>query len=246
MVERNSDFIFGLHPVQEALKANKTIDKILISRDLKGESVRMIRGLSKSNQVQVKQVPEEKLNRITRKNHQGIIAFISPVDFHSIEDLLPTLFSSNKDPLLLILDGVTDVRNFGSMLRTAECMGVDAVIMPARNSVAINADVVKTSTGAIYNIPICKEIHFGSVLQYISESGCKLIACSEKAKKELKESDLTGPIAIIMGDEGSGIDDKTLGRCNDHIKIPMSGKTGSLNVAVSTGMVLYEVVRQKG
>jgi len=241
-----NDFIFGIRPVEEALKSDKTIDKILISRDLRGETLKTIRSLSKIKNVQVKQVPDEKLFRITRKNHQGIIAFISPVEFYSIEEILPDLFASGKDPLILILDGVTDVRNFGSMLRTSECMGVDAVIIPARSTVAVNADVVKTSAGSVFNIPICKEVHFGSILDFIKGSGCQLVACSEKANKDMNFTDLTGPLAIVMGDEGEGIHEKTLERCDNHARIPMSGKTGSLNVAVSTGMVLYEVTRQRG
>lgn len=241
----DNDFIFGMHPVEEALRSDKTIDKILVSRDMRGSSVNELRQLCKQKNVLMKQVPEEKLNRITRKNHQGIVAFISPVEFHSIETVLPQLFDQGKIPLILIMDGVTDVRNFGSILRSAECMGVHAVIMPARNAVAINADVVKTSAGAIFNIPICKEVHFGSILEFLQNSGCQLVACSEKSNKRLDEVSYLGPTAIILGDEGEGISERTLERCDDHVTIPMGGKTASLNVAVASGVVLYEVSRQR-
>lgn len=246
MEKRDTDFVYGIHPVMEALRSDATIDKVLVSRDMKGDAVHEIRLLCKPKKVQLKQVPEEKLSRITRKNHQGVIAFVSPIDFESIEDLLPQFFERGITPKLLVLDGVTDVRNFGSMLRTSECMGINAVVIPARSGVAINADVVKTSAGAVYNIPICKEVHFGSILQFIADSGCKLVACSEKADKSAAQCNLTGPIAIIMGDEGEGIHEKTLERCSDHIKIDMPGSTQSLNVSVATGMVLYEMNRQAG
>lgn len=244
-MEKGEDFIFGLRPVEEALRSDKTIDKILISRDLKGTSIQEIRQLCKSKNVQLKSVPEEKLYRITRKNHQGIIAFLSPIEFDSIEEVLPQLFEQGKNPLLVILDGVTDVRNFGSIVRTAECMGAHAIIIPGRNSVAINADAVKTSAGAIFNIPICKEVHFGSILEFIQNSGCQLVACSEKATTLIQNVDFNKPTAIIMGDEGEGIHEKTLDRCDVHVGIEMAGKTSSLNVAIATGMILYEASKHR-
>ncbi len=249
-MEHSSDLIFGLHPVEEALRSSVQIDKILIARQEKGQpSVRTgsldeIKENARIKSVAVNYVPVEKLNRITRKNHQGVVAFISPVSFHSIEQLLPDLMVEGN-PLLLVLDGITDVRNFGSIVRTAECMGVKAIVMPARSAAPINADAVKTSAGAVFNIPICKEKHFGSILQYIQESGLKLVACSEKADQPLYQADLTGPLALIMGDEGIGIHEKTLERVDQHIGIPMTGKTSSLNVSVATGMVLSECTRQR-
>ncbi|UTW62911.1 23S rRNA (guanosine(2251)-2'-O)-methyltransferase RlmB [bacterium SCSIO 12741] len=250
-MEHSSDLIFGLHPVEEALRSSVQIDKILIARQEKGQpSVRTgsldeIKENARKKSVAINYVPVDKLNRITRKNHQGVVAFISPISFQSIEQLLPQLMEKKEAPLLLVLDGITDVRNFGSIVRTAECMGVDAVVMPARNASPINADAVKTSAGAVFNIPICKEKHFGSILQFIQESGVRLLACSEKALIPMYTARLTGPLAVIMGDEGVGIHEKTLERVDQHIGIPMKGKTSSLNVSVATGMLLSECNRQR-
>jgi 23S rRNA (guanosine2251-2'-O)-methyltransferase len=246
MQKTGEDVIFGVHPVMEALKSEATLDKVLVSRDMGGEQMRELRKLCKQASVMLKPVPDEKLNRITRKNHQGVIAFLSPIEFESIEQILPNLIEQGIEPRILILDGVTDVRNFGSIVRTVECMGFNAVVIPARSGVAINADAVKTSAGALFHVPICKEIHFGSILEFIANSGCKLVACSEKAEANIYKADLTGPIAVIMGDEGEGIHEKTLERSHLHVKIPLSGQTASLNVSVATGMVLSEVCRQAG
>lgn len=240
-----SDLVFGVHPVIEALESGKTLDKILLNKESKGDGFQHIRRLAKELGVAVSLVPVQKLNRVTRANHQGVLAFISPIDFHKTEDLIPTLFEKKGDPVVLVLDGITDVRNFGSILRTSECMGVDAVIIPARNSVAVNADTVKTSAGAVFNLPICKELHFGSSLQYLKEYGFSLVGASEKASVPVHKADLSGPLALVMGAEGEGIHEKTLEKLDEHVLIPMAGKTGSLNVAVATGMILYELVRQK-
>lgn len=243
-VQVESDMIYGLHPIREAIMKQTTIDKLLVQKGIKGTAATELKKLARTANIVVKEVPLEKLNRITRKNHQGFIGFISPVANHSIERVLPELFANGVTPRILILDGITDVRNFGSIVRSAECMGIHAIVLPARNSVPLNADVVKTSAGALFHLPICKEKHFGSALQFMNESGLQLVACSEKASHSVYQSDLTGPIAIIMGDEGEGIHEKTLERADKHIKIPMQGKVQSLNVAVATGMILSEIERQ--
>lgn len=243
--ENQDDLIYGIHPVREALEKGETIDKLLVQKGLKGDNAHNLKRLARKSGVVVKEVPAEKLHRITRKNHQGFIGFISPISNQSIESVLPALIEKGETPRLLILDGITDVRNFGSMVRTAECMGVNAIVLPAKNSVPINSDVVRTSAGAIFNIPVCKEIHFGSSIQFIQESGVKLVACSEKADSSIYKSDLSGSVAIIMGDEGEGIHPKTLEKADVIAKIPMTGKVASLNVAVATGMILSEVERQQ-
>lgn len=246
MHEKTEDnLIYGIHPVKEAILTGKTIDKLLVQRGLKGDNAYELKKLARKSGVVVKEVPEEKLYRITTKNHQGFIGFISPISNSSIEEILPELIEKGIQPRFLILDGVTDVRNFGSIIRTAECMGINAIVLPARNSVPINSDVVKTSAGAVFNVPICKEIHFGSSIQFIQDSGVKLVGCSEQATDTIFKTDLSGPIAIIMGDEGTGIHPKTLEKVNSVAKIPMQGKVASLNVAVATGMVLSEVERQQ-
>ncbi|MCB0482250.1 MAG: 23S rRNA (guanosine(2251)-2'-O)-methyltransferase RlmB [Flavobacteriales bacterium] len=245
MEESFNDLIFGVHPLIEALESGQNIDKILLNKESRGDSFTKIKQLAKSRFIPVSMVPLQKLQRVTRSNHQGVVAFISPIAFQSIETVLPALFDKGKDPLLLILDGITDVRNFGSILRTSECMGVDAVMLPAKNSVAVNADTVKTSAGAIYNIPICKEWHFGTSMQYLKNAGVRLIGCTEKTDKLASAGDYTGPIAIVMGAEDIGIHPLTIDKLDEIVKIPMAGKTASLNVAVATGMILYEVQRQK-
>lgn len=245
MEEQENDFVFGMHPVLEALESNQSIDKILLNRESKGEGVSKIKALAKENNIPVSLVPIQKIQRVTRGNHQGVIAFISPVQFQSISILLPQLLESGVEPLLLILDGITDVRNFGSILRTSECMGVHAVILPAKNSVAVNADSVKTSAGSIYNIPICKEWHFGSAIQLLKDYGVKLVGCTEKTERTAADGDYRGPIAVVMGSEETGIHERTMEKLDEKVKLPMKGKTASLNVAVAAGMILYEVQRQK-
>ncbi len=243
--EKNENLIYGIHPVKEAILTGKTIDKLLVQKGLKGDNAYELKKLARKAGVVVKEVPQEKLYRITPKNHQGFVGFVSPIPNHSIEEVLPQLIEKGITPRILILDGITDVRNFGSMIRTAECMGINAIMLPARNSVPINSDVVRTSAGAVFNIPICKEIHFGSSIQLIKDSGVKLVASSEKTDNTIYQTDLTGPIAIIMGDEGEGVHEKTLEKADAIAKIPMQGKVASLNVAVATGMILSEVERQQ-
>jgi|TARA_B110000879_G_scaffold114409_1_gene152477 23S rRNA (guanosine2251-2'-O)-methyltransferase len=243
--EENDNLIYGIHPVKEAILTGKVIDKLLVQTGLKGENATELKRMARKAGVVVKEVPAEKLFRLTPKNHQGFVGFVSPIENGSIEEILPKLIEAGIVPRILILDGITDVRNFGSIVRTAECMGVNAIVLPARNSVPINADVVKTSAGAIFNLPICKEIHFGSTIEFIQSCGVKLVASSEQAKDNIYQTDLTGPIAIIMGDEGEGVHPKTLEKVNHVAKIPMGGKMASLNVAVAAGMILSEVERQQ-
>ncbi len=248
MREKREDYenlIFGIHPVREALLKGEAIDKLLVQKGLKGDNAYELKKLARKSGVVLKEVPLEKLSRITQKNHQGFVGFISPIPNQSIEVILPDILNKGVQPRILILDGVTDVRNFGAIVRTAECMGIHAIVLPAKNSVPINADVVKTSAGAIFNLPICKEIHFGSSIQFIQDAGVKLVACTEKADESIYTADLTGPVAIIMGDEGTGVHPKTLEKVNAVAKIPMGGKVASLNVAVAAGMILSEVERQQ-
>ena len=239
------DFIFGTRPVLEAIESGAQFNKILIQRDLKNEHIHQIRQLAKTHDIYCQTVPPEKLSRFTRKNHQGIIGLISPIRFQNTEELVPRLFEEGKTPLLVILDGVTDVRNLGSIARSAEALGAHGIIVPDKESALINGDAVKASAGALFNLPVCRERHFGNILEFLSQSGIRLVACSEKADDLAFTSDLQGPLALVMGSEESGIHAKTMERCDVHVKIPLSGKTASLNVAVATGMMLYEVSRQR-
>ncbi len=243
--EKKGDFIFGLRPVMEAIEADKTIDKIFLQNGLQGPNVAELKKLLARHGIRANYVPVEKLNRFTRKNHQGVVAFISDVPFHKIEDILPQIFEEGKTPFLLILDRLTDVRNFGAICRTAECVGVDAVIIPEKGASPINSDAIKTSAGAIYNIKICKEKNLAHVVDFLQQSGVSVFAATEKAKKLLYEVDFKEPCAIVMGNEETGISKEVLHHADEKIKLPIEGKTQSLNVSVACGAILYEAVRQK-
>ena len=239
------DFIFGLRPVIEAIEAGKTIDKIFVQNALQGQIYIELKQILAKYKIRPNYVPIEKLNRFTKKNHQGVVAFISYVPFEKIEDVLPTLFEQGKTPFLLILDRLTDVRNFGAICRTAECVGVDAIILPEKGAAPINSDAIKTSAGAIYNLKICKEKNLAHTVDFLQQSGVQVLASTEKAQKLVYEVDFTGPCAIVMGNEETGISKEVLHHADEKIKLPIEGKTQSLNVSVACGAVLYEAVRQK-
>lgn len=239
------DFIFGLRPVIEAIEAGKTIDKIFIQNGLQGPIVMDLKKLLAQHKIRANYVPIEKLNRFTRKNHQGIVAFISDIPFYSIEDIIPQLFEEGKTPFILILDRLTDVRNFGAICRTAECVGVDAIVIPDKGAAPINSDAIKTSAGAIYNIKICKEKNLAHSVDFLQQSGISVFASTEKAQKLIYETDFKEPCAIVMGNEETGISKEVMHHSDEKIKLPIVGKTQSLNVSVACGAVLYEVVRQR-
>jgi len=243
--EKKDDFIFGLRPVMEALEAGKTVDKIFLQNALTGEIYFELKQLLAKHNLRPNYVPIEKLNRFTRKNHQGVVAFISDVPFHKIEDVLPQLFEEGKTPFILILDRLTDVRNFGAICRTAECVGVDAILIPEKGGAPINSDAIKTSAGAIYNIKICKEKNLAHSVDFLQQSGIKVFAATEKAQKLIYDVDFTEPCAIVMGNEETGISKEVLHHSDEKIKLPIEGKTQSLNVSVACGAILYEAVRQK-
>lgn len=239
------DFIFGLRPVIEAIEAGKTIDKIFIQNGLQGPIVADLKKLLAEHKIRANYVPIEKLNRFTRKNHQGIVAFISDIPFYKIEDVIPELFEEGKTPFILLLDRLTDVRNFGAICRTAECVGVDAIVIPDKGAAPINSDAIKTSAGAIYNIKICKEKNLAHTVDFLQQSGISVFASTEKAQKLIYETDFKEPCAIVMGNEETGISKEVLHHSDEKIKLPILGKTQSLNVSVACGAILYEVVRQR-
>ena len=193
----------------------------------------------------VQKVPAERLNRITRKNHQGVIAFLSPIAYYDLETLVPDLFEAGRTPLVVVLDGVTDVRNFGAISRTCECSGVDAIIIPERNSVSVNADAVKTSAGALLHLPVARVKSLGYALKYLKDSGIAIVGATEKSEKTYTTVDYTLPTAIVMGAEDVGLSADSLRRCDDLVGIPMKGKVNSLNVSVAAGIMIYEAVRQR-
>lgn len=242
---KNEGGIFGLRPVIEAIEAGKTIDKIFVQKGLQGEIFYELRKLITEYEIPVSYVPVEKLNRFTGKNHQGVYAFISPIEFDSIENVLPQVWEQGKTPFILILDRVSDVRNFGAIARTAECVGVDVIIVPAKGSASVNADAIKTSTGALFNIPVCRETSLVNVIQYLQASGITVVAASEKSAEYIYDANFSVPTAIVMGSEEDGVSDSILKVSDKIVKLPMTGQTASLNVSVACGAILYEAVRQR-
>lgn len=243
--KKNEDMIFGIRAVIEAIKSGKDIDKVLLKKVPGGELYQEVFELIRARQIPFQFVPLEKINRITRKNHQGVIAFISPVTFYDIENYLPALFEEGKNPFILVLDEVTDVRNFGAIVRTAECAGVDAILIPEKGAARINADAVKTSAGALHLMPVCRTRDLRKAVLFLQQSGLRLVAATEKSSGHYIKGDYSGPVAIILGSEETGIDPQILMLADDRVKIPVLGQIQSLNVSVAAGLLVYEVVRQR-
>ncbi|HEY0056885.1 MAG TPA: 23S rRNA (guanosine(2251)-2'-O)-methyltransferase RlmB [Pedobacter sp.] len=243
--KESNQMIFGIRAVIEAVQSGKDIDAIYVQRGLTGSILQELKGLLKDKAINFQMVPPEKLNRISTKNHQGVIAFISPVTYQRIEDIVPAIFEKGETPLILILDGITDVRNFGAIARTAECAGVHAIVVPVKGSAQINPDAVKTSAGALFTIPVCREENLLKTTRFLQESGLFVVACTEKTNDFLYAPDYNMPVAIVLGSEEDGISNEII-RAADHLaKIPMFGEIHSLNVSVSAGVILYEAVRQR-
>ncbi|MBA3705616.1 MAG: 23S rRNA (guanosine(2251)-2'-O)-methyltransferase RlmB [Bacteroidetes bacterium] len=243
--KEEASLIFGIRSVMEALHSGKEIDRLFVQSGLKNELISELMGLLKKHNVVFQYVPLEKLNRLTTKNHQGVVGYISSITYHKIQDILPAVFESGKVPLILILDRITDVRNFGAIARTAECSGVNAIIIPARGAAQINADAIKTSAGALHKIPVCREDNLKSVIDYLKECGLQIVACTEKTTEYYFQHDFTLPSAIIMGSEEDGISNEILTLADARVKIPLKGEIASLNVSVAAGIVLYESVSQR-
>ena len=239
------DMIFGTRAVIEAIRAGKEIESLLIQKDLQNELIQELKETAAEHGVPYVRVPVEKLNRVTRKNHQGVVCFLSPIIYASLDNVVNSAFSEGRMPLLILLDRITDVRNFGAIARTAECMGVDALVIPSRGSAQINSDAMKTSAGALNFIPVCREPNLKQTIRYLQDSGIQIIACTEKAEKSSWESNLQGPVALLMGSEEDGISPEYIKLSDGGIKIPLQGQIASLNVSVATAMCLYEVARQR-
>ncbi len=239
------DIIFGIRAVIEAIRFGKEIDKVLIKRGLKGELSKELLTTLSENSIPYQMVPEEKLNRVSRKNHQGVIALMSPISFYPLEEVVTSIFENGESPFLLALDGVSDVRNFGAIVRTAECAGVHAVIIPEKGSARIGSDAVKTSAGALHNMPVCRVPNFKKAMEYLQQCGIALFGASEKASETYYSADFTSPACIIMGAEDTGISTEILRFCDSLIKIPILGQIQSLNVSVAASVLVYEVVRQR-
>ena len=246
MYSEKSEMIFGVRAVIEAIEAGKEIDKILVKRDMQSDLSKELFAALKGTLIPVQRVPVERINRITRKNHQGVVAFISAITYQHIEDLVPTLFEAGKSPILMMLDGLTDVRNFGAIARTCNCAGVDAIVIPARNSVSVNADAIKTSAGALHTLPVCREQNLTTTIKFLKDSGFKIVAATEDGDYDYTQANYKDPVCIIMGAEDTGIPDEHLALCDEWIKIPMFGNIESLNVSVAAGILIYEAIRQRG
>lgn len=240
-----TDYIFGIRAVAEAIEAGKDIDKLLIKKDLQGDLIGPLLQLAKENRVLVRRVPGQTIDRITRKNHQGVLAVLSAVTYHRLDYLVPQLYEEGRLPFIIVLDGITDVRNFGAIARTCECAAVDAVVIPAHDSVSVTADAVKTSAGALSYLPVCRVNSTLSAVRYLKASGVRVVAVSEKADINYTMADYSGPVALVMGAEDRGISPEVLRECDTFVSIPMFGHIGSLNVSVAAGVLAYEVVRQR-
>ncbi|WP_400193642.1 23S rRNA (guanosine(2251)-2'-O)-methyltransferase RlmB [Hymenobacter sp. B81] len=245
--DRSIEMIFGLRPIMEALQAGRTLEKIFLLKGTRNSLTQDISELARGAGTPVSLVPSEKLDNLTRKNHQGAVAFLSPIDYVPLDSLLAGLFEQGKSPLVLVLDRITDVRNFGAIARSAECLGVDAIVVPAHGAAQMNGDALKTSAGALTRVPVSREPNLHSTLRRLKDSGLQVVACTEKGDASLERAplDMTGPLAVVMGSEEDGISPELLALADAKLRIPMIGQIGSLNVSVASGILLYEVLRQR-
>ncbi len=244
-MKQADNLIYGIRPIIESIKSGKEFDKVFIQKGLRGEHFGELHSHLKELEIPFQHVPIEKLNRLTRKNHQGIVAFVSAVSFQPIEEVVQMIFEKGEVPLILVLDRITDVRNFGAIARTAECAGLHAILFPTQGSAQVNADAMKTSAGALNNIPVCRSKNLSKSIDYLKNSGLQFVAATEKTEKLLYDVDYNPPTAIMMGSEDDGISPAYLQKCNHLVSIPMTGQTASLNVSVASGIMIYEAVRQR-
>lgn len=244
-MSKKESTIFGIYPVLEAIKSEVVFDKVYIQKDLNNSKLEASLVTLESDGVSINYVPIEKLNRLTKGNHQGIVAITSPISFYQLEAIVEKTLTSKENPTFLILDQISDVRNFGAILRTAECTGVDAVIIQKKGGAPVSGDTVKTSAGAIFNIPICKVDHIKDAIFYMQASGITTIAATEKTNNSIYKTDFKKAIAIIMGSEGKGVNKSVLNLVDEKASLPLLGEINSLNVSVACGAFLYEIVRQR-
>ena len=243
-MEKNN-YIYGIRAVIEAIESGKSIDKVLVKRDLSGDLSKELLAKIREYGVVMQKVPQEKLNRITMKNHQGAIAILSPVSYQKLENRVPLFYEEGRNPFIIVLDGITDTRNFGAIGRTADCAGVDAIVIPERNSVSVTPDAMKTSAGGLLYVPVCREKSTLEAVKFLKANGYRVVGATEKGARDYTEADYTVPVAIVMGNEETGISDEVLRQCDDLAAIPICGKIGSLNVSVAAGVMMYEAVRQR-
>ncbi len=245
MSEEKVNYLFGMHPVFEAIQAGKNIDKVLFKKGLEGAQFHDLIDLLQQKNIPFQFVPIERLNRVTKFKHQGVVAMISTVEYTPLEEAVERALERSENPLILMLDGVSDVRNFGAIARTAECAGVSCIILPAKGGASITPDAIKTSAGALLRIPVCRVPNLKTAAYYLLQSDFQLVGATEKGENSIYDTDLKGATAIVMGAEDKGISSSIRALCTAETKIPMAGAIGSLNVSVATAVVLYEAVRQR-
>ncbi|HLN19974.1 MAG TPA: 23S rRNA (guanosine(2251)-2'-O)-methyltransferase RlmB [Bacteroidales bacterium] len=244
-MEKEKDVIFGLRPVIEAIKAGKQIDRLLVRQGLQGQLYHELMIEVRKNEIPYQIVPVERIEIVTRKNHQGVLAWLSLVEYEHVANILPMIYDKGEDPLFIALDGVSDVRNFGAIVRTSECLGAHAIIIPEKGSARITSDAIKTSAGALHSFPVCREKSIVRAVEYLKESGVQIVCADEKSGTPASSLKLDGPVAVIMGSEDKGISRELLALADQKVRIPMKGNIGSLNVSVAAGILLYEIIRQR-
>jgi 23S rRNA (guanosine2251-2'-O)-methyltransferase len=244
-MQKESDCIFGLRPVIEAIKAGKQIDRLLVKQGLQGALYHELMTEVRNHNIVYQIVPVERIELVTRKNHQGVLAWLSLIEYQQISNLLPMIFEKGEEPLIRVLDSVSDVRNFGAIVRSSECLGAHAVVIPEKGSARITADAVKTSAGALHSLPVCREKSIVRSVEFLRDSGLKIICAAEKYGTTASEADLSGPVVLILGSEDKGISRELTSLADQVIKIPMKGNIDSLNVSVAAGILIYEILRQR-
>jgi 23S rRNA (guanosine2251-2'-O)-methyltransferase len=240
-----SQVIFGINPIEEALDAYKEFEKVFIQKGLGKTKFKYILDAARERNIPVSEVPIQKLNQWTTKAHQGVVALLSLITYSSLDQIIDTAFESGVDPLILTLDNVTDIRNFGAISRSAEALGVSALLIPIKGGAMINGDAIKTSAGALNHIPVCRATNLFESVSYLKKRGLRVVSCTEKSEKNIHETDLKGPLCIVMGAEDKGISTPLINASDELAAIPMAGKISSLNVSVASGIVLYEALSQR-
>jgi 23S rRNA (guanosine2251-2'-O)-methyltransferase len=241
----NSSLIYGTHALTEAIRAGKTLERVYIQQGLKSEPVRQLIRLLRDKQIPFTQVPGNKLSRLTGKNHQGVVAYLSEIGYADLGHVVQQAYEQGRAPLLMVLDHITDVRNLGAIARTAEGLGADALVLPEKGSAPVSADAIKTSAGALHHLPVCREKSLKQAVQFLKDAGVHLVACTEKAEKDAWHANLNQPVALILGAEDTGITPELLRLADELVRIPMTGSVQSLNVSVAAGIMMYEVMRQR-
>jgi 23S rRNA (guanosine2251-2'-O)-methyltransferase len=241
-----TQMIFGTRAVMEAIRSGREIEKIYVQAGLNNDLIKELIGEAKLRSVPYSFIPLEKLAHLGSKNHQGVACVLAEIQYAKIEDIIDKCYSDGKEPFLLILDRITDVRNFGAIARTAECAGIDAIIIPEKGNAPITSDAVKTSSGALNHIPVCRAVDLKKLVNQLKENGIRVISCTEKTKDDIYKADFKSPVVLIVGSEEDGISPELLKASDQLVRIPLKGKVGSLNVSVAAGIAIYEAIRQKG